>query len=277
MVYGTVRGLRMAVILLALVLVVSRVEAAQEPNHADQNKKPDAIELNRQSGEYYRAGKFKEAAELSRQAYRLNPNPMLLYNLGCACEAMSDYACAIVAYEKYLEQAAPNERQEVQEKIALLRKNLLERQKKVEHQKVEHQKVERRQQKEVESQAGSSEKAEVQSLAKGSMDARNARRKTGYILDAAGGAVLAGGAIVGLLAWKASSDARSAEARSDRDSATKRGKRLGAVADGLFVVGAATLGTGLYYTFSTGSSEKSPALAVMPTSGGGALVLSGKF
>src|SRR5262245_15595756 len=73
--------------------------AAQSP------AEPDAHVLFARSREAYRAGRFADAAALHREAYRLKPDPVLLYNLGRACEKLEDSRCAVDAYTKYLESA----------------------------------------------------------------------------------------------------------------------------------------------------------------------------
>src|SRR5215471_16097119 len=86
-----------------------------------------AYELYRQSAERYRAGQFKEAADLVRQAYAVRRDPVLLYNLGRACEGMGDLPCAIDAYERYLAASSPLDRGAIEQRIATFRAELAER------------------------------------------------------------------------------------------------------------------------------------------------------
>jgi tetratricopeptide (TPR) repeat protein len=92
--------------------------------HADEASKKAAYELNKQSAEKYREGQFKEAAELLRKAYAIEPDPVLLYNLGRACEGMGDDACAVDAYERYLAAATPADRGAIEKKIAIMKSRL---------------------------------------------------------------------------------------------------------------------------------------------------------
>jgi tetratricopeptide (TPR) repeat protein len=91
---------------------------------ADEASKKAAYELNKQSAERYREGKFSEAAELLRKAYAIDPDPTLLYNLGRACEGMGDDACAVDAYERYLTAANPPDRGAIEKKIATMKERM---------------------------------------------------------------------------------------------------------------------------------------------------------
>ena len=85
-----------------------------------------AVELFKQSAERYREGKFSEAADLLREAYAREPEPLLLFNLGRACEGMGDAKCAVDAYTRYLQQKAPNDRGAIESRIATLKRQIEE-------------------------------------------------------------------------------------------------------------------------------------------------------
>jgi tetratricopeptide (TPR) repeat protein len=103
---------------LALLLKVNVAEAQHDVR---------AVELFKQSAERYREGKFSEAADLLRQAYAREPEPLLLFNLGRACESMGDAKCAIDAYTRYLLEKAPNDRGAIESRIATLKRQVEER------------------------------------------------------------------------------------------------------------------------------------------------------
>jgi tetratricopeptide (TPR) repeat protein len=88
---------------------------------AAQTAPESAIELNHRSAELYRNGHYSEAAALLREAYRIQPEPILLWNLARACEMLSDYACAVAAYESYLPNAGPGDRISVEQRLATCR------------------------------------------------------------------------------------------------------------------------------------------------------------
>jgi len=83
---------------LAVAVLASGAARAQHVVASDDR----AGELNRQSLKLFKEGRYTEAAALLREAYRVRPDPVLLHNLGRACELMGDWACAVGAYEKYL-------------------------------------------------------------------------------------------------------------------------------------------------------------------------------
>jgi tetratricopeptide (TPR) repeat protein len=88
---------------IAVVLTAPDLKAADDPaaNRAAAHKLFDQSELR------YREGKFQEAAVLLREAYALDPAPILLFNLARALESAGDLSGAVDAYERYLE-ADPN-------------------------------------------------------------------------------------------------------------------------------------------------------------------------
>ncbi|GAC1543502.1 MAG: hypothetical protein NVS3B10_31560 [Polyangiales bacterium] len=83
-----------------------------------------AVALYRKSQQLYKDGKFAEAAQLLREAYALSPDPVLLFNLGRACEAQQDLECAVDAYERYLSKSSPPDRAAIEARIANYRKAL---------------------------------------------------------------------------------------------------------------------------------------------------------
>ncbi|HVY46216.1 MAG TPA: hypothetical protein VHB21_10070, partial [Minicystis sp.] len=108
---------------LALALAV-----AAAPRVARAQHDPRAVELFRESAVRYREGRFREAAELLREAYAREPEPLLLYNLGRACEGMGDAACAIDAYKRYLRAAkAPPDRAAIEGRVATLERQVEEK------------------------------------------------------------------------------------------------------------------------------------------------------
>jgi tetratricopeptide (TPR) repeat protein len=86
-----------------------------------------AIALYDESLQHYREGRFKEAAALLRELYRAKPQPVLLYNLGRACEGMGDLACAIDAYTRYLtDDPAAKDRGAIERRVQTLRRQFEE-------------------------------------------------------------------------------------------------------------------------------------------------------
>ncbi|HEY4117052.1 MAG TPA: hypothetical protein VGM56_04330 [Byssovorax sp.] len=88
---------------------------------------PRAVELFKQSAARYRDGRFAEAAALLREAYAREPEPLLLFNLGRACEGMGDAPCAIDAYTRYLAAKAPADRGAIESRVATLKRQVEEK------------------------------------------------------------------------------------------------------------------------------------------------------
>jgi len=85
---------------LALTLALGAAgTAAAQPEPTPRQR---AIKLNEESAALYQAGRFREAADILRVAYRLHPSPTIVYNLGRALEGLGDVAGAVQAYEQYL-------------------------------------------------------------------------------------------------------------------------------------------------------------------------------
>jgi tetratricopeptide (TPR) repeat protein len=117
------RWLRVAVAAALLPVCVS----AAGPARAD-GKDPRAMELFEKSETAYDQGRFAEAIALLRQAYALEKEPVLLYNLGRAYEGLGDLAGAAQAYEDFL-RAQPDapDRGALERRIGTLRRQLTER------------------------------------------------------------------------------------------------------------------------------------------------------
>jgi hypothetical protein len=120
--YRTLPGRSSVALVVALVIAVA-------PGVARAQHDPRAVELFKQSAERYREGKFREAADLLREAYAREPEPLLLFNLGRACEGMGDAPCAIDAYTRFLATAkSTNDRGAIESRIATLRRQVEEKQ-----------------------------------------------------------------------------------------------------------------------------------------------------
>lgn len=95
---------------------------------AQDDAAAEASELFRQSADAYRRGEFEEAATLLREAYTLNPVPVLQYNLARALEGMGDLSGAIDAYALYLEfEPEPRDLGAIEARLDTLERQLAER------------------------------------------------------------------------------------------------------------------------------------------------------
>ncbi|MBI5545609.1 MAG: hypothetical protein HY901_17115 [Deltaproteobacteria bacterium] len=103
------------------------------------------------------------------------------------------------------------------------------------------------------------------------------QRVVGYVLDGAGVALLAGGAVCGVLTMTSYNAAKEAKTVADQDAAKSRGKTTALAADVLYGVGAAALVVGLVVTFTAPSPSPAVSVSAGPVPGGAGLVVSGGF
>jgi tetratricopeptide (TPR) repeat protein len=103
-------GVSGAVVLVGLALLVSRPASADEAN-----------DLFQKGAAAYREGRYEEAIELFRQAYRLHPYAELVYNTGQAHEKLGNIAQALESFREYL-RLSPNasDRATVEKRIQAL-------------------------------------------------------------------------------------------------------------------------------------------------------------
>jgi len=87
-----------------------------------------AREIFKKSEQSYRDGRFQEAVDLLTEAYRLDPKPVLLYNMARAYEGLGDNPRALDAYRRYL-QSEPHapDRGALEQRIATLERQQEER------------------------------------------------------------------------------------------------------------------------------------------------------
>ena len=87
-----------------------------------------AAELFKKSVDTYRSGDFKQTVDLLNEAYALEPQSVLLYNLARAHEGIGNNDAAIETYEKFLAQE-PNakDRGAIEQRLTTLRRQRDER------------------------------------------------------------------------------------------------------------------------------------------------------
>ena len=104
------------------------------------------------------------------------------------------------------------------------------------------------------------------------------RHLAGYVLDGAGGALLVGVAISGILSKLTFDQAKKAASPSEMESLKSKTNTEMIVADVLYAAGAAALGVGLVLTFTgRGEEQQMVSVGLAPARSGGALVVSGGF
>src|SRR5262245_869833 len=103
----------------------SAAEAAP-PSASAEDKR--ALDLFEQSARAYRAGRFQEAIDLLVEARKIKNEPVLLYNLARAYEALGKLDEAVEAYDLYLN-AEPyaQDHKAIEGRISTLRRQIDER------------------------------------------------------------------------------------------------------------------------------------------------------
>jgi tetratricopeptide (TPR) repeat protein len=105
---------------LAIVAAITLASALDPPRGRGQRDPRDAaLDESERAHEAYRSGRYQEAVDFLRRAYELYPEPVILFDLGCAYAELGHHDAAIDAFRDYLE-AAPDapDRNAVEARIA---------------------------------------------------------------------------------------------------------------------------------------------------------------
>ncbi|HEY5921482.1 MAG TPA: hypothetical protein VIV11_07415 [Kofleriaceae bacterium] len=234
-------------VLIVLVVVVWAASA-----HADDRDK--ALALFEDSDKAYKAGKFEKAADLLREAYRLYPEPLLLYNLGRAQEGLGDAEGALESYERYLNDAKEiKDRGAIERRIATLKaqldKQAAEAKQREEDEKRRLEEEERRKREEEERRRNPPRP----------IDNRSPQEKYGpWITMGAGGLVTLTGLYFGIRASSTHDDAVATPIQRDADELQHSAERSATIANVLFVIGGAAIAGGVawkVYQWKTGPTS----------------------
>lgn len=207
----------------------------------------------RLASELYAQGNFAEAAREFEESYRLSNRPQLLFNLYLAYRDAADVERSADSLRRYLELVpdAPN-RPMLEARLATLDAEIAER---------------RRQQEEA---AAREEELRVEAAARanastavddeGSPYAHRGARVASFALASAGGAMLVGSLVTGLLARSAHADLESACDASHVCDASERatadrGRTLARTTDALWISGAAVATTGVVLLVTAGRAR----------------------
>ncbi|MBS2013425.1 MAG: tetratricopeptide repeat protein [Deltaproteobacteria bacterium] len=108
-----------AIVLAAVLIGATERPASAEPRGQAQGR---ALDLFEQGAKAYREGRFQDAVDLLLEARKLKSEPVLLYDLGRAYEALGKPVEAADAYEQYLrEDPRAADRRAIEGRIATLR------------------------------------------------------------------------------------------------------------------------------------------------------------
>lgn len=270
----------------ATILVADAPAHAQvktEKAAADQR----ARELFQKGDVAYAEGRYEEALAAFQEAYDLSGRAQLLFNVSNALERLARYQEAVDALEKYLASGKAKDRDVVQKRLANLKKRVEEQKK--EQEKLAKEEEEKRQKEE--------EGRKRREAAAGGGGPGNGAGPTGptdpqprrkpetpllpWILIGGGGVVLATGAVFGVLALGARSEAKDGCTDSpsghlctaDASSALDREKTFGLVADIGILSGLVLGGVGTYLLLTNKPADPQVKVGVRP----GGLVVGGTF
>ena len=215
--------------LLAIALSLAVPSALAAPS---KKKRARVVQLVKESAAHYEAGRFSEAIPLLREAYSIEPNPTILYNLARAYEGQGDSKSAVEAYQKYLDEAPKAEdRGSVERRIATLSRQLdekaaLERERDLAAKRAADARRE-------------AERAEREK--KSAPPPKHEPSVVPWIVAGVGAAVIGGGAFFGLRARSKHDDAQSAELARDAANANDEAKTFALLANISFAAGGALL------------------------------------
>jgi tetratricopeptide (TPR) repeat protein len=262
-------------LLCALALAVLTLLSVARPASADDSAR--FKELVRQATEAFGKGDFQRAIELCNEAYALKPNPRLLYNRARAHEALGNAERAVRDYELYLEREPQTEDREiVTGRIKALRAQVAEQERLAGERAQSAGKraaAKAHYRRYLELNPSASDKQEIEKRIrdldrppKKQPEPTNdsGQRAPGgagagpWITIALGGAVLAGGGILGLLSRQKYDDAKSASSGEAGAALRDDGDRLTTFANVGFIAGGVIAISGVtWFLLSPSSTEKS--------------------
>lgn len=211
---------------------------ADKPTKAQQQH---AEQLFEKSAEAYRSGDFKAAVALLKEAYAIDPEPALLYNLARAYEGLGDVDLAIETYERYLK-ADPKakDRGAIEQRVVTIKR---EREEKAALAKQRDD--ERRRADEAARAASEAEAQRTRDAATVGDAPPRSRSVLPYVIMGAGVASLGVGTVFGVMASSKHSDAETARTQQDaiatQDSAESSAtiSTVGLIAGGTLVAAGA--------------------------------------
>ena len=270
--------MRALLVMLCLGLAAPALAQPKKPTKAQKAK---AKALYDEGLRYYNVGEYDRAVEKFKESYVVVAAPLLLFNIAQAYRLAGDYEAALRSYRTYLrELPRPDNKQQVDQAVKICEEKLAAQPEPVRPVEPEQPAPEEVAQAQPEAKpepdAGSEGEREVDE------PARPGRTKKILGLGVGGAGVLlaATGAYFGL---QASSQAKEIEefdgvwdqSWEDKEAAQRRNRVLGPVLVG---AGVAAIAGGVFlYILGDREASRAAELAIAPTDGGGALLVSGRF
>jgi tetratricopeptide (TPR) repeat protein len=281
-------GLVLCLLTGAVVVTSSSPAAAQKarkkppaaaPKDAPAAKttpeKTRAAELFKKSADAYLHGDFATAISLLDEAYALDPQPVLVYNMARAHEGLGHLDEAINYYERYLnEDPSSPDRGAIEQRLSTLQKQREEKARlDKERAEVEERRVLQ------EEQNKKLEQREREASA-GHAEAPRRRSPLPYVVAGVGAAGLAAGGVFGILALDKQSAGRKAVSLKDATEARDTGETFATISNVAFVAGGALVTAGVVWWVldrSATKGQQGTAKTLTVGFGPGSASLSGEF
>jgi tetratricopeptide (TPR) repeat protein len=185
-----------------------------------------AVELFNQSAAAYDAGQFAQAAALLKEAYKLRPDAVLLYNLARAYEGMGALPDAVQAYTDFLAaDPTAKDRGAIEARIATLRAQIDE-------------------QNRLQREAAEREREARQAQSASASPRRGGASPIPWVVAGVGGAGLVTGAVFGALSV-ARHNAATTAAQADIDGDQSQARTFATAANIAFIAGGVLAAVGV--------------------------------
>lgn len=242
---------------------------------------PKAAALAKDADKLYKDGKYAEAAELLKQAYDVDPNPLFIYNIARAWDQVGNVEKAVESYRQYIalpsDQTQPDLVKRANLSLDRLRNALAkaEAQKKIEDEKTQRLEDERNkaeQRAEQEAAAARKQREEIAAKEKREREAAarstNGRKIAAFVTGGVGAALLATSLGVGLAANGSRTAFRNATTLEDKVRFESATKSQALATDLTLVAGVAAAVAAVIIFPKGGDAQGSVGVAVVPVSGG---------
>ena len=229
-------------------------------------KDPDALaKLVKEGDHLYQAAKYKEAAETLKQAYAIEPNPKLLYNIARAYDQAGELRSAVDYYQRYVGSTEGTEATLLRRAALSLERlrGLVEKEdrQEAEHKKMEQEALVARQKAEAQAEAAAkAQQAEAQrrkAVVEAYAATRRSYRTGAYVVGGIGVAAVGAGVVFGVLANSSQSNFKQAAALADKDAFAAQTRQNALFADIGYGVGLAAIVTAVVL-YPKGSEADAP-------------------
>jgi len=230
----------------ALIVVCGLVPVGAAAQTSDRAR---ALALFDESVAHYRAGRFERASELLREAYELEPEPVLQYNLARALEGAGLDVEAVEAYELYLSTEDEADAAAARSRLEVLRRRISDRE-------------------ELEARVRTAAQQGMEIAPQSPTPAAEVDA-TPWIIAGAGGLLLIGGAALGGAMLDRSDAATNAATHAEAAGAVADAEALAVAANAMFGVGSLIASLGLIWglvILNTDASEPSARIEIGPRS-----------